>query len=233
MSDKELSMELLVASMPPQFRGKLNEDILNTLNSCISDPSAADVFRENLIGYSQVLTKGNFRMDQYVNAVKYVSYKMMGDANVVAFSKTFPEKMQNYMDQGKTDKDISAFVSIFHSSKLVTLILGQAMIPAYIANADIYQKAINVQAELMVSAKSDKVRSDAANSLLTHLKPPEDTKIELDLNVTGGSMLDELRATTRKLAATQRQSIRNGELSARDVAHSRIVEGSCKDVTNE
>ena len=60
----------------------------------------------------------------------------------------------------------------YNKNKLVNLILEQSMIPSWVLNQDMYQKALNVQCELMLTANSEKV-SDAANSILTHLKPPQ------------------------------------------------------------
>lgn len=47
----------------------------------------------------------------------------------------------------------------------------------------IYQKAINVQADLMSNANSEMVRMQAANSILTHLAKPKEVGplINLDL----------------------------------------------------
>ena len=88
-----------------------------------------------------------------------------------------------------------------------------------------FQKALNVQADLMVNANSEKVRSDAANSLLTHLKRPEVTKIELDVGLKEDKTIDGLRQATMALAASQRDMIKSGMMNAKEVAHSQIIEG--------
>jgi hypothetical protein len=83
---------------------------------------------------------------------------------------------------------------------------------------------LNVQAELMLTAKSEKVRSDAANSLLTHLKVPETKKIELDLGVKQDKGIDDLRAATLKLVQQQKEMMTIGSINAEDVANSSIIE---------
>jgi hypothetical protein len=93
-----------------------------------------------------------------------------------------------------------------------------------VLNADLYQKALNVQASLMNDPDvSPKVRTDAANSLLTHLKAPEAIKIELDIGIKENSAIEELRAATLALAAQQRESIIRGAATVEGVAHSRII----------
>jgi hypothetical protein len=77
----------------------------------------------------------------------------------------------------------------------------------------------------MVHANSEKVRSDAANSLLTHLKRPEVTKIELDVGLKEDKTITDLRQATMALAASQRAMIKSGMMNAKEVAHSQIIEG--------
>jgi hypothetical protein len=107
--------------------------------------------------------------------------------------------------------------------------MEQSLIPTYVLNQDLYQEAINVQAELMRSANSEKVRSDAANSLLTHLKQPETRKIEIEMGVRESKSIEELKEATRALAQAQLAAINTGTMSVVDVAHSRIIQGTCEE----
>ena len=70
---------------------------------------------------------------------------------------------------------------------------------------------------------SPKVRSDAANSLLTHLKMPETQKVELDLNVKEDGSIAALRATTLELARQQRLMVEAGAMNAQEVAHGKLI----------
>ncbi len=80
---------------------------------------------------------------------------------------------------------------------------------------------------------SDKVRSDAANSLLTHLKQPETSKIELDVKVTEDSSIKELAAATRALAEQQQGSIMSGRATPEQVAHSSIIDAEVVEVHDD
>lgn len=97
------------------------------------------------------------------------------------------------------------------------------MIPSWIINQDLYQKAINVQADLMLNAQSEKVRSDAANSLLIHLKPPEVKKVELDIGMKNNDDIEELRTITAELASQQRRLIEAGVIDVKQVAETRLI----------
>jgi hypothetical protein len=84
----------------------------------------------------------------------------------------------------------------------------------------------------MINAKSEKVRTDAANSLLTQLKMPETTKVELEIGVKEDSSIAALRAATYELARFQRESVQLGQMSAQQIAHSKIETVNAEIVDN-
>jgi hypothetical protein len=147
----------------------------------------------------------------------------MGCTNIEAYTKAFPDKYNRFVQQGVAAKDIASYVTAYKKSKLVNLIYEQTLIPSYVLNQDLYQKALNVQAELMTSANSEKVRCDAANSLLTHLKMPETQKVELEIGVKEDSSIAALRATTLELARQQRLMMESGAMNAQEIGHSKLV----------
>lgn len=220
--------------LPKQFHGSLNQELMDKINQTLSDPDTADMLRDNLIGYTTVMNQGKFKLSQYIDAVKYVSFKLMGNTNLSAYMKTFPAKYADWTARGVSSKDISSYVSGYNKSKLVNLIAEQSLVPVHVLNADVLQKAINIQASIMMDEDvSPKVRSDAANSLMTHLKRPETQKIELDVTHKEDSAIAELRATTRQLVEQQEKVIASGGMTAQEVAHSKLViEGTAEEVTD-
>jgi hypothetical protein len=210
-------------ALPDKVKKSVNQELIDQINKTLSDPEEFEAYRDNLLSYTRVMSDGRFKVQEYVNAVRYVSHKLMGATNIEAYTKTFPDKYQRFVAQGVQAKDIASYVTAYNKSKLVNLIFEQTLIPSYVLNQDLYQKALNVQADLMVTAKSEKVRTDAANSLLTHLKMPEKTKVELDINVKEDSSIAALRAATMELARVQRQAMQDGSVTAQQVAHTRVV----------
>jgi len=219
----ELTVEQFKAALPDKVKKSVNPELVQQVIDTLSDPDMYEQYRDNLLSYTSVMKDGKFRVSQYIDAVKYVSHKLMGCTNILAYSKTFPQKIAQFQAQGVSDKDIASYVTAYNKSKLVNLIFEQTLIPSYVLNADLYQKALNVQAELMVSANSEKVRSDAANSILTHLKMPETQKVELDIGIKGDSSIDALRQTTLELVAQQRAMLAAGAMNAKEVAGQRLV----------
>ena len=222
-----LTAEQFKQALPDKVKKSVSQELIDQINSTLSEPEMYEAYRDNLLSYSKVMADGRFKIDQYISAVKYVSHKLMGATNIEAYSKTFPDKMQRFAAQGVSAKDIASYVTAYNKSKLVNLIFEQTLIPSYVLNQDLYQKALNVQAELMVSANSEKVRCDAANSLLTHLKMPETQKVELEIGVKEDSSIAALRATTLELARQQRLMVESGAMNAQEIAHGKlIIEGT-------
>ena len=218
-----LTLETFRTALPDKVKKTINQDLMDSINKTLSDPDMFETYRENLLSYASVMADGRFKMESYVSAVKYVSHKLMGASNIAAYIKTFPDKYQDFINRGIETKDIASYVTAYNKSKLVNLIMEQTLIPSYVLNQDLYQKALNVQAELMLTAKSEKVRSDAANSLLTQLKMPEISKVQLDVNVKEDGSINALRETTLELVRQQRLMMEAGAMNAQQVANSKLV----------
>jgi len=229
----ELSVKQFQKVMPAKMKKNINPEFVDQVNNTINniqDPEMREQYRDNLLSYASVMNDGRFKITQYLSAVRYVGHKLLGDTNDVSYIKTFPDKYNDFITRGVVAKDIASYVSAYNKSKLVNLIMEQTMIPSHVLNMDLYQKALNTQAELMVTASSEKVRTDAANSLLTHLKPPETKKIELDVNLKEDKSIQELRDATMGLAAQQREMMKAGMSAAKEIAESTVITGEFEEV---
>lgn len=218
-----LTLEQFKIALPDKVKKSVNQELIDQINTTLADTELYEAYRENLLSYTKVMADGRFKVSSYIDAVKYVSHKLMGCTNIEAYTKTFPDKYQRFLLQGVNAKDIASYVTAYNKSKLVNLIFEQTLIPSYVLNQDLYQKALNVQAELMVTARSEKVRCDAANSLLSHLKMPETQKVELDIGIKEDGSIAALRATTLELARQQRLMMESGAMNAQEIAHGKLV----------
>lgn len=221
MSDNKVQFGIkeFKEALPSHMKKNVDMHLIDKVNAIIESDDDREAFKEDIIGLSTILKEGKFKLENYVCAVKYIRHKMMGKTNTEAYKLTFPEKYAKWIDMGKTSKDISAATTIYNKGKLVNLVREAAMIPVYVYNADIYQEAINTQVEIMRNDKvSPKVRSDAANSIMSHIKPPEVKKVELDLGITENSALAGLKEVSARLAEQQRQSLQDGSMTAKEVA---------------
>jgi hypothetical protein len=220
---EELTLEAVQAAVPAHLKTAINQGFVDQINSIVTDPVFADEVRKNFIGYTSVMREGKFKITDYLHAVVYVSYKLMGHTNQDAYAKTFPKRYEQMLIDGRSNKDISAYVAAFNKNKLVNLIYEQTMIPAWVLNAHLFQKAINVQAEIMLDKEvSAKVRSDAADSLMTHLKKPETKEFQLSMEVTDNSGITELKNAMRDIANAQREAIQSG-VKVEDIAGKPLI----------
>ena len=82
----------------------------------------------------------------------------------------------------------------------------------------------------MNNAASEKVRSDAANSLLSHLKQPENKQINLNIGVQETDYIKQLQDQVYALATAQKDAIESNISNAKQVAESRIIQAEVEDV---
>ena len=217
-----LTKEQLSGALPDKrFRKHLTDDIVNMINS-EPDSELKRVFRDNVLSFANVLSTGKYSLAAYINAIKFVSLKLMGDKSSTAYSKVFPDRYQNLIDKGSSASYIASFADNYGKTGLITKIMEQTMVPTHILNAGIYQEAINTQADLMRTAKSELVRQKAAESLMSNLTAPIAAKVEIDIGYSN-DIVEDLRNTTKALAQQQLKMIMNGQASAGEIAQSEII----------
>ena len=221
MSD--LTLVELKEAVPKNLKSRINQQMVNTINAMVQDPEERERYRDNIISYASVMEQGRFKLGQYLDAVRYVSYKLMGENNTVAYKKTFQAKYVDFKQRGVDDKTIGKYIYAYNKSKLVNLIWEQSAIPFYVLNQDARQKALNHQVYLMEHAKSEKVQSDAADSIMKHTAPPKEATLEIEVAVKDTGVLANLEAVTRKLAEQQHAALSSGSMSAKEVAHQGII----------
>lgn len=214
-----LTLSQVQETLPAGMKGHITEDMVNQLNALSRDPEEARYIRENFINFSKVLQEGKFKLGDYVRAVMYVTHKVMGKSNLEAYKAALPDRYAAMVADGKPSKDISSIVSAYNKGKLVNLVMEQAMIPTWILNQDMFQQALNVQYEIMNDTTvADRVRVEAANSLLTHLKKPEVNKAELKVDIAMSDGMTQLEQQISKMASMQKNLIEGKAATAQEVA---------------
>lgn len=221
---EEVGIEEFKRCLPASVRGSVSDEIREAFNSCLADPNTREVMSQNLLGYTDVISKGKFKLENYISAVRYCTYKSMGNTNILAYKKTFPERYSSYVDQNMEMKDINSLISAYNKSKLVTLIYQSMMIPTYILNQDVFQEAINVQRQLMLDPNTKPlIRTQAAKALMDTLKPPEIKQMELEVSIKETDTMAELRKVTTELAKAQLDAINNGS-TVTDIIDAQLVQ---------
>ena len=197
--------------LPAALKGSMDDSVREQFNKCLEDPYTRDIMGQNLIGYTSVLQQGKFKLSSYISAVRYCTYKSMGDTNILAYKKTFPERFTEFEDKDLPMNQINSYVTAYNKSKLVSLVYQALAIPTSILNQDVFQEAINVQRSLMLDPKvSPMVRCQSAKALMDCLKPEEVKQMELSVSVKESDTVEELRKTTNELAKAQLKALQNG-----------------------
>lgn len=224
-----ITKELVARALPGNLKSAATDQLADMINQISVDPLIAEQIRENFLSYASVLKEGKFKVEDYLNAVAYCSYKLMGDSNQDAYFKTFPQRYANLVAAGRTPKEISAYVSAYAKGQLVNKIMEQTLVPSWVLNQHMYQAALNTQFKLMTNEDvSPKVRSDAADSLLTHLAKPKEAGplINIDMGETSG--MNELKDALARMAQ-QQQTLINAGVSTKEIAAQDIVDVTPKE----
>lgn len=219
-----ITLEEVRASVPTKLQSVVSQSLVDKLNYLNSEvPEAAENIRDNFITYVDVLQEGKYKLEDYLNAIKYVSFKLMNKTNRDAYRLTFPDRFKRMKESGNAEKDIDSIISAYNRNKLVNKIYEKTIIPSWILNQDAYQEAINTQVRLMRTARSERAQAIAADSILNHLKRPENiTQAQLNINVGTGSFIDELQKNLVNLAQSQKELIKSG-VSTKEIAEQRII----------
>lgn len=220
--ENKLTVDQVKNAVPLSLRNSVNQELVNKLNALGNEPEEGKLIRDNFLSYSDILRSGKYKTQDYVNAVLYVSYKIMGRTNQEAYFLTFPDRHAHLLAKGSSDKDISAYVAAFNRGTLVQQMLDRAMIPSWLLNQDVYQEAVNTQLELMRTAKSERVRFLAADSLMTHLGKPENVQTGVNININSYTGLDDLTEKLQELSLAQKKAIQLGA-STKDIAEAVLV----------
>lgn len=219
-----MSIEELRDSMPSHLRRNVSQELLEEVNSALTDPNYAEAFKQNMLNFNTVFREGRYKLHEYINAVKYVSFKQMGLSNTEAYMKAFPDRYKQHINNGCTSNTIQSYISIYNRSKLVTAIMSQTIIPTYILNQGLYQDTLSKLNNLMHNAKSEFVQYNAAAKLADILRPPEVKKVELSLGISQDSPLAQVEQALANIALEQMKLLESG-MTAKDIAEMKTVKG--------
>lgn len=218
-----LTLGQVQESLPAGNRNNITQDMVNQLNALSTDPEEARYIRDNFISFSQVLQEGRFKVGDYVHAVMYVSHKVMGKSNQDSYKATFPDRFASMISAGKPQKDIASIITAYNKGILVTKVMERAIVPSWILNQDMFQSALQTQHDLMMDVMvSDKVRCEAANSLLTHLKKPEVHKSELKIHIPMNDGMKALEASLVALSQHQLHMIEHENVPVQQIANQKM-----------
>jgi len=208
---EQISKDTLLELMPKKLKSFITDEVVDNINNISSDPDFAKFYRENLITYTTCIKEGVFSVSDYVSAIKYITYKVLGDTNKDAYIKTFPDRFKSMREKEYSDKAMNASITAYNKGKLVSLLMERTIIPMHIYGRDLHIDALNRNADLMYNAKSESVQQKASVAILEYTQPPEESKIEIDMTIKDReNVVDEYENALRTLAQGQGKLIVDG-----------------------
>lgn len=217
--------EFTIESASQVLSSKLvTQDLVDRMNQLANSEELSETFKDNLTSFTTVLTQGAFTPDQYVSAVEFVSYRLMGHKVRPAWEKTFPDRYAALLAKGTSSKAIHSHASAYNRTKLVNLVMEQSLIPSYILNNHYFQEALGVQVEIMRDKDvSPKVRSDAAGKVLEYTAMPDSLVTNKDeVSEKGMDIIAALSKSVEALAEKKRGAIIDGKVTTKEVAQMKL-----------
>lgn len=222
----------VASALPAHLKSAVTPAFVDKFNNIVADPQVAEEFERNFVTYSKVLTEGKYKTGDYMNAVAYVTYKLLGHTNQDAYKYTFPDRYRDMVAAGKDTKQISSFVAAFHKGQLVQAIMQQSIVPAWVLHQSKFHEAIGVLAEVALDTGAlNKDRVAAADSLAKHLTAPVAKEINLNLGVQESSGMSEMKEMMAEMARQQKRMIEEGADVKQIAEQGLIIPGIAQEIT--
>ena len=210
---KPITLEVIQTLLPKRYKRVADQKIVDEINHLVEDPDYGEEFKSATLNYMDILSgKEPYSLREYLDAVKFYSLTATAISQAEAYMKVFPERLQARLDRGQGKEEMRSESARFNQTALVNRIRNQALVPLHLVNQSVTQKAINQLTHLMMNARSDVAKVSAATALLKELRPPEATRLEIDVSVNESDALLDLKASLADIAATQLTSMERGQV---------------------
>jgi len=203
----------------PHKKNTITQEVCDLINASQNDPefNGAELI-DTMVTYQNVMQKNSGSIVQYLDAIKFCAYlESEGDNFTEAYKRTFHNRdfVRQRMDvptDSKEYKELTSAAARYRRSPMVKEILTQSDMPLHLMFGGSRFKAVAVLASEMENADYAKDRINAADKLLTHVKPPENMSIELGIGISaeGQTMQQMLDKQLAELAYNQRQILLGG-----------------------
>lgn len=133
-----------------------SEQLVDRINTIIATDENGEFFEQSLTDYSSLIKDKKYTAEQYVNAIRYCSLKMIM-SKYKAWGRTFPDRLarleqkalENRWDNSTLIKTGSAYATTYERSPLVVAIDAEMMIPSHLLYASHRNRAVEKLIDLM------------------------------------------------------------------------------------
>jgi len=214
----------------PMKKGTITDETAKMINDATNDPMFnGDEFVEQMLSYRGVMEQNSYSMKDYIMALKFCAYLEAEKDNAIEAYKRARANDQWVIDRTNAVagslpyNELSGAASRYRNRPIVKKILTQADMPLYLMFQGARYEAVAQLAKEMTTAAYSKDRISAADKLLTHVKPPDDIKVELEvgMNAEAKSATEQLNEQLMKVAMGQKAQLDAG-MSIADVQQLKI-----------
>lgn len=228
-TDYKLTADKIKKLLPKGSAHQVTDNIMEIIYKMEDDTGLEQNYlEEQLLSNINIIKEMKVDMVDYIAAVKYCTLKQ-NMSNRKAWEITFPERLQAAEQklkereaQGRANSvNIDSHVSNYNKTQLVVKIDTQLAVAWNIlympARAQALQSLINLgqgkakpnpDGELMTVTPH--VQFLANKEIVDVLKPPEEAKQEIDININQGSIIDEYEKAIAMMADAKMQQIEAG-----------------------
>ena len=201
----------------PSRKGGVTDEIVDIINKSQTEPEfQGESLLQTATTYERVLQQNKAGIKQYLNAIRFCSYLISLDDNFTeAYKKVFwdTEFVKSKLDLKSDDskyKELTSAASRYRKSKLVVDILTVSQVPMHLMFTGMQYQAVGVLHEVMMTAKLDRDKINAAKELLAATKAPENIKIDLDIGVKENSAIQQLNEQLAQVGSNQIKHLESG-----------------------
>lgn len=233
---RESKRRSIQAAVGRRLRGFIDEEFMDKLEviSGSGDEVIDEYMGENFVEWLGVLEGGKWGLREYIDAVKYCSYRLLGETQESSYRKCFQEKCGKVEERYSGESEASRkervcwLARAYDKNKLVCMIMRQSLVPSWILNAPLYQEALN---ELVKMVRNNEVKGmskvRACEAIIEATKQPEEVKVSIGGNVgVRSEAMDELRQVTEELCRGLKEEMRSGRKDLREVSEIELVKNS-------
>lgn len=218
MSEKKVYTAEELQKLLPTKKALITDDVADIINRSMHEPEfQGESLLQSAITYENVLRGARVGIKEYLNALRFCAYLVsMEDNYTEAYKRTFWDRdfVQERIGLSTDDaryNELTSAASRYRRSKLVTDILTVSAVPFHLLFAGMRYQAVGVLADLMMTAKYDRDKINAAKELLVATKN-EDVRVGLEIgpNQQAISMQQQLNTQLAELAMNQKKLLEAG-----------------------
>ncbi|AUR92034.1 hypothetical protein NVP1188A_27 [Vibrio phage 1.188.A._10N.286.51.A6] len=224
--------ERVPKNMKKHLHPKLEQEIVKQLEA----DETGDMYRDTLITNTDLMSKYSSNPERYSRAVKFVSCLNLGKKVYEAFALSHPEKYHEYRQEMRNGnltkstltKKLSLKGANFKKTQMVTELMARSMIPLALTYDHYRHEGVQVLADLMHNADSERVQMESADKLLTHLNlDTTEFKTSADVEESTSSAISMLASTLDKMVDIHKeQRASDPKLKNSEVMDAIIVEAT-------